>query len=72
MNLYYGEIIEVVREEGFWMGKTRVGGAFRIAALDLIHEPARGDRVLLCDGVAVGKVQPETTESPCVSPSPES
>jgi hydrogenase maturation factor len=42
------------------MGKIRVGGALRKAALDLIPEPTRGDRVLLCDGVVIAKVENET------------
>ncbi len=61
MNLVYGEIVEVIQEEGMRMGSIRVGGALRRAALDLIHNPLRGDRVLLCDGVAIGKVENEIT-----------
>jgi len=64
MNLVYGEIVEVIQEEEMRMGKIRVGGAFRQAALDLIHNPLRGDRVLLCDGVAISKVESENTSEP--------
>jgi hydrogenase maturation factor len=59
MNLVFGEVLEVFREDGMRMGKIRGGGAAKIAALDLIHDAARGDRVLLCDGVAIGKVENE-------------
>jgi hydrogenase maturation factor len=61
MNLVYGEVVEIVHEDGMRMGRIRVGGALRKAALDLIHEPAQGDRVLLCDGVAISRVENETT-----------
>jgi hydrogenase maturation factor len=57
MNLSYGEVVEVTREDGMWMGRINVGGAFAKAALDLIDRPAPGQRVLLCCGVAIGKVE---------------
>ena len=38
------------------MGKIRVGGAVQRTSLDLVPDAVRGDRVLLCDGVAISKV----------------
>lgn len=68
MNLIYGEVVEVLHEDGMCMGRIHVGGVFTRAALDLIRDPARGDRVLLCCGVAIGKVEtpiaPETNHVP--------
>jgi hydrogenase maturation factor len=61
MNLVYGEVVEVVREDGMQMGRISVGGAVRKAALDLIQNPARGDHVLLCDGIAIVRVENENT-----------
>ena len=60
MNLFYGEILEVSTEDGLLMGKIRVHGATRKIPLGLLTNAVRGDRVLICDGVAIGKVE-ETT-----------
>ena len=56
MNLMYGEIIHVFSEPEPRLGKIRVCGAVRIISLDLLTDPAPGDRVLVCEGVAIGKV----------------
>jgi hydrogenase maturation factor len=66
MILVFGEVVTVFDECGIRMGKIRVRGAIREAALDLLEEIAPGDIVLLCDGVAVSKLQTET-EANCVS-----
>lgn len=60
MNLVYGEVIEVFSEEGVAVGKVRVHGAARKIALGLLTDAARGDRVLICDGVAISKVEERT------------
>jgi hydrogenase maturation factor len=60
MNLVFGEVVEVFEESGIRMGKVRTRAAVKVAALDLLSEIEPGDIVLLCDGVAVSKVQPET------------
>jgi hydrogenase maturation factor len=57
MNLIYGEIVDVFQEEGLRRGKVRVGGALKIVTLDLLADADKGDEVLLCDGVAIGKVR---------------
>ena len=62
MNLVYGEITEVFSEDGVPMGKVRVHGATRKIALGLLTDAAQGDRVLICDGVAISKVE-EMTKS---------
>ena len=56
MNLVYGEIAEILPERGQRLGKVRVGGAAKIISLDLLTDPAPGDRVLVCEGVALAKV----------------
>jgi hydrogenase maturation factor len=55
MNLIYGEIIALTLEDEMRVGKIRVGGAIKNVLLDLVT-PEIGDLVLLCDGVAIAKV----------------
>ena len=56
MNLIYGEIVAVSREGEMRMGKIRVGGAMKNVLLDLVTGAEIGDSILLCDGVAIAKV----------------
>ncbi len=56
MNLVYGEIIEITSEEGVPMGRIRVHGATKKIPLGLLTDAVRGDRVLICDGVAISRV----------------
>ena len=56
MNLVYGEIVEVFSEEGILFGRVRVHGAIKKIPLGLLTDAAQGDRVLICDGVAISKV----------------
>jgi len=65
MNLFYGQIAEVLTEDGIVTGRIRVGGALRKVSLNLITGPLIGDQVLVCDGVAIAKVQ--TVENDYVS-----
>jgi len=58
MNLIYGEIVEVsANESGILCGRIRVGGALKGVTLDLLPETDIGDEVLVCDGIAIGKVR---------------
>ena len=56
MNLIYGEIVEVFSDGAMRMGKVKSGGAIKRICLDLLTEVRSGDRVLVCDGVALSKV----------------
>ncbi len=56
MNLIYGEVVEISTEDGVRFGKIRVAGALKKIPLELLTNVARGDRVLVCDGVAISKV----------------
>ena len=56
MNLLYGEVIEVFPEADGLMGKIKVHGATKKIPLGLLTDVAPGDRVLICDGVAISKV----------------
>jgi hydrogenase maturation factor len=60
MNLLYGDIVEVFSEDGMRMGKVRVAGATKNIPLELLTDVEPGDRVLLCDGVAISKVTNST------------
>ncbi len=60
MNLVYGEILEVLTEDGLRVGKIRVRGATKKIPLGLLTDAAQGDTVLICDGVAISKVEPNS------------
>jgi len=57
MNLLYGKIVETFPEDGILAGKVRVGGALKKVFLELLVEPQIGDQVLICDDVAISKVE---------------
>ena len=57
MNLAYGVIAEIRAEHGRRLGKVRFRGAAKIISLDLLTDPAPGDKVLVCEGVALAKVE---------------
>jgi len=56
MNLVYGEIVEVFSVVGVSFGKDRVHGATKKIPVGLLTNATQGDRVLICDGVAISKV----------------
>jgi hydrogenase maturation factor len=56
MNLLYGELVAVFSGQGMRLGRIRVGGALKTVPLELLTNATPGDRVLLCDGVAISKV----------------
>ena len=58
MNLIYGEIMDLHDENGALIGRVRVGGAFKRIPLDLVPEAQCGDQILVCDGVAIGRISP--------------
>ena len=57
MNLAYGKVTELFVENGMQMGRVRVSGALKKVPLDLLTSVRCGDKVLVCDGVAISKVQ---------------
>lgn len=69
MNLVYGKVIETFEQDGLRCGKVRVGGASKIVTLDLIPDADSGDEVLLCDGIAIGKLR-DSVEPDYVSRDP--
>ena len=64
MNLLYGDIVEIFSQDGMRMGKVRVAGAVKNIPLELLTDVQSGDRVLVCDGVAISRVStPSRTET---------
>jgi hydrogenase maturation factor len=55
MNLVYAEIVDVEVEDGIRFGNVTVSGAMKKVSLDLVQDVTKGDKVLLCDGVAIAK-----------------
>jgi hydrogenase maturation factor len=68
MNLIYAQVVEVYPEAGEPMGKVNVWGVLRAVPLRLVPEARPGDTVLVCDGVAIGKVNGGFEEAYSVSP----
>ncbi len=62
MNLMYGDIIEVLPGENSLRGKVHIGGALREIRLDLLADPMPGDKVLICEGLALGQIEPRSHE----------
>lgn len=58
MNLLYGEVVGIFEEEGVLVGWIRVSGALKKIPFGLLTNVAPGDRVLICDGMAISKVAP--------------
>ena len=56
MNLVYGVVVDVFSGPEPRLGKIRIKGALRTISLDLLTDPVPGDKVLVCDGVAISKV----------------
>ncbi len=56
MNLLYGRLVEVGEEDGIRVGKVQVGGARKKVPLELLTDPKCGDTLLICDGVAISKL----------------
>lgn len=61
MNLGYGDLREVFLKDGMRMGKICLGGAVKNVPLDLLPDAECGDRLLVCDGVAIARVAAANT-----------
>jgi hydrogenase maturation factor len=56
MNLVYGEVVDLSLEQGMRIGTVRISGALKKVPLDLVIDAQCGDKILMCNGVAIGKV----------------
>jgi hydrogenase maturation factor len=63
MNLVYGEIVDVFSEDGLPGAKVRVGSALKRVSIALTAGVCPGDTVLVCDGMAIGKVESARKDS---------
>ena len=59
MNLIYGTVLEVFDEDEMRTARVRIVGAVQKVPLDLVADAARGDELLICDGVAIAKANRE-------------
>ena len=57
MNLVYARLLEITTENGIRMGQVVVGGARKRVPLELLTDVTSGDRLLICDGVAISRVK---------------
>ena len=64
MNLIYADLREVFSKDGMRMGKICLGGALRNVPLDLLPDAECGDRLLLCEGVAIARVESVNSSEP--------
>ena len=55
MNLLYGKVVEVFDEDEVRTARVRVAGVLRKVPVELVADAQRGDEILICDGVAIGK-----------------
>ena len=61
MNLVYGEIVELLNEDEMRAARVRVAGAIQQVPLELVADAQCGDKVLICDGVAIGRVSDDVS-----------
>ena len=62
MNLISGEITEIFVEDGTAMARVNVQGASTRISLMFLPEAHVGDMILSESGVAVSRLQPETSK----------
>ena len=62
MNLIYGEVVGLNECDPMKMARIKIGGAIKEVSIGLLTGVRIGDRVLLCDGVAIAKVDEQTSD----------
>ena len=62
MNLIYGEVVGLNERDPMKMARIKIGGAIKEVSIGLLTGVRIGDRVLLCDGVAIARVDEETSD----------
>ena len=62
MNLIYGEVVGVIERDPMKMARIKIGGAIKEVSIGLLTGVRIGDRVLLCDGVAIAKVDEQASD----------
>jgi hydrogenase maturation factor len=62
MNLIYGEVVALNERDPMKMARIKIGGAIKEVSIGLLTGVRIGDRVLLCDGVAIARVDEQTSD----------
>jgi hydrogenase maturation factor len=62
MNLIYGEVVSLNERDPMKMARIKIGGAIKEVSIGLLTGVRIGDRVLLCDGVAIARVDEQTSD----------
>ena len=62
MNLIYGEVVDLNERDSMKMARIKIAGAIKEVSIGLLTGVGIGDRVLLCDGVAIARVDEETSD----------
>ena len=63
MNLIYGKVVAFIDGDELRMARINVGGAVKKVSIGLLTGVRIGDKVLLCDGVAIAKVDEQNHAS---------
>jgi hydrogenase maturation factor len=61
MNLIYGEVVGLNERDPMKMARIKIAGAIKEVSIGLLTGVRIGDRVLLCDGVAIARVDEQTS-----------
>jgi hydrogenase maturation factor len=56
VNLIYGEVVGLNERDPMKMARIKIGGAIKEVSIGLLTGVRIGDTVLLCDGVAIARV----------------
>ena len=62
MNLIYGEVVGLNERDPMKMARIKIAGAIKEVSVGLLTGVRIGDRVLLCDGVAIARVDEQTSD----------
>jgi hydrogenase maturation factor len=62
MNLIYGEVVGLNERDPMKMARIKITGAITEVSIGLLTGVRIGDRVLLCDGVAIARVDEQTSD----------
>jgi hydrogenase maturation factor len=62
MNLIYGEVVGLNERDSMKMARIKIACAIKEVSIGLLTGVRIGDRVLLCDGVAIARVDEQTSD----------
>ena len=62
MNLIYGEVVGLNERDPMKMARIKIAGAIKEVSIGLLTGVRIGDRVLICYGVAIARVDEQTSD----------